>query len=134
MATLGNDPAKEAQNTETTNVVGPSAASQPSQAPSGSQPMGGGQSTSTAPTGAKKASSGASSGMFQNIKKYAAANKPQAAKMAGAVTKDVGSQAAEVGKAVQKQQQQFHHLSNCRYLQHLELGILMMQSPESSAI
>lgn len=107
MAVLANDPAKEAENTETTNVLGPSAPSQPSQAPSGSQPMGGAPSSPTSTTGAKKGSSGASSGMFQNIKKYAAANKPQATKMAGAVTQNVGSQAAEVGKAVQKQQQQF---------------------------
>jgi hypothetical protein len=45
--------------------------------------------------------------MFQNIKKYAAANKPQAAKMAQATVKNVGDQAANIGKSVERQQKAF---------------------------
>lgn len=112
MATLGIDPAKEAENTETTNVLGPSGA--PTAPESGSQTSGGAmatqpssmpQSAPKAPSGAK--SGGASSGMFQNIKKYAAANKPQASNMAQAAVKNVGSQASNIGKDVRKQQRSF---------------------------
>lgn len=48
----------------------------------------------------------ASSGMFTNIQKYVQKNKPQAQKMAGAVTENVGSQASEIAdQAKQKQDQ-----------------------------
>lgn len=124
MAILANDPTKEAQKTETTNVVGPSSGSeapqgdsQASQQQTQAQPLAGGAPPNTAQQAASqggmasparsRSSSGASSGMFQNIKKYAQANKPQAQKMASAVTQDVGQKAKSIGQAVEKQKQQY---------------------------
>ena len=63
------------------------------------------QSGSQTPSTNKKAPK-ASSGMFTNIQKYVDKNKPQAAKMAGAVTQDVGNQAAQIKQAVDSQKAQ----------------------------
>ena len=55
----------------------------------------------------KKKASPASSGMFNNIQKYVEKNKPQAQKMAGAVTSDISKQAANIrANAEQKQTKQ----------------------------
>jgi hypothetical protein len=129
MAILTNDPTKEAQKTETTNVIGPSSGaaasqgdSQAAQGPTSAQPMAGGAQANTAAQAASggqntaparsRTSSGASSGMFQNIKKYAEANKPQAQKMASAVTQDVGQKAKSIGQAVNKQKEQYQAALN----------------------
>lgn len=48
----------------------------------------------------------ASSGMFTNIQKYVEKNKPQAQKMAGAVTQDVGKQAEQIRQAATEKQNQ----------------------------
>jgi hypothetical protein len=49
-----------------------------------------------------------SSGMFTNIQKYVQKNKPQAQKMASAVSTDVSNQAQEIGSQVQDKQQQMN--------------------------
>ena len=48
----------------------------------------------------------ASSGAYTNIQKYVEKNKPQAQKMAGAVSKDVGKQAESIRNAVESQKAQ----------------------------
>lgn len=49
-----------------------------------------------------------SSGMFTNIQKYVQKNKPQAQKMASAVSTDVSNQAQEIGSQVEDKQQQMN--------------------------
>jgi len=80
--------------------------SQASQAPSQPSTVQAGMSSTQAgaaqqPQQSKKP---ASSGMFTNIQKYVSKNKPQAQKMAGAVTENVGSQASEIAQQAEKKQ------------------------------
>lgn len=80
--------------------------SQASQAPSQPSTVQSGMSSTQAgaaqqPQQSKKP---ASSGMFTNIQKYVSKNKPQAQKMAGAVTENVGSQASEIAQQAEKKQ------------------------------
>jgi hypothetical protein len=53
-----------------------------------------------------KSAKKASSGMFNNIQKYVNKNRPQAQKMAGAVTSDVSKQAGEIRQAAEAKQAQ----------------------------
>lgn len=99
------------------NVLGEgSNISQPQEAPDASAPTqvsaGGGQtiqspsatpSTPQAPAQRKSAPKG--SGMFTDIRKYVTANKPQAAKMAGAVGQKFEQKAQNVGQAVEASKQ-----------------------------
>src|SRR6056297_748965 len=47
------------------------------------------------------------SGMFTNLRKYVQANKPQAQKIAGAVTQDFGQEAKKVQQELQTKQKSF---------------------------
>lgn len=81
--------------------------SQPNQAPSQPSTVQAGMSSTQAgaaqqPTQQKSASSG----MFTNIQKYVQKNKPQAQKMASAVTQNVGSQASEIAEQAKQKEAQ----------------------------
>jgi hypothetical protein len=81
--------------------------SQPNQAPSQPSTVQAGMSSTQAgaaqqPTQQKSASSG----MFTNIQKYVQKNKPQAQKMASAVTENVGSQASEIAEQAKQKEAQ----------------------------
>jgi hypothetical protein len=81
--------------------------SQPNQAPSQPSTVQAGMSSTQAgaaqqPTQQKSASSG----MFTNIQKYVQKNKPQAQKMASAVTQNVGSQASEIAQQAKQKEAQ----------------------------
>lgn len=81
--------------------------SQPAQAPSQPSTVQAGMSSTQAgaaqqPTQQKSASSG----MFTNIQKYVQKNKPQAQKMASAVTQNVGSQASEIAQQAKDKEAQ----------------------------
>lgn len=77
-------------------------------APTGSTIQSQAPESSSAPQGStiNKKAPKASSGMFTNIQKYVDKNKPQAQKIAGAVTQDVGKQAEQIRQAAQEKQQQ----------------------------
>lgn len=82
--------------------------SQASQAPSQPSTVQAGMSSTQAGAAQQPQQSNkpASSGMFTNIQKYVSKNKPQAQKMAGAVTQDVGQQASQIAdQAKQKEAQ-----------------------------
>lgn len=81
--------------------------SQSTQAPSQPSTVQAGMSSTQAgaaqqPTQQKSASSG----MFTNIQKYVQKNKPQAQKMASAVTQNVGSQASEIAEQAKQKEAQ----------------------------
>lgn len=81
--------------------------SQSTQAPSQPSTIQAGMSSTQAgaaqqPTQQKSASSG----MFTNIQKYVQKNKPQAQKMASAVTQNVGSQASEIAEQAKQKEAQ----------------------------
>lgn len=93
----GNDTSPMADNQAPANVgsTGSTIQSQTSEDMSGPQ-------TGTVNKKAPKASSG----MFTNIQKYVEKNKPQAQKIAGAVTQDVGKQAEQIRQAAAEKQAQ----------------------------
>ena len=95
LSTGQDSSAPMAEGSQNTAPTGSTIQSQPSESPSGPQ-------SSTINKKAPKASSG----MFTNIQKYVDKNKPQAQRIAGAVTQDVGKQAEQIRQAAQEKQQQ----------------------------
>jgi hypothetical protein len=119
---------QEENKTTGTNILGPQTSgqqqpqlqdvNQQQQNPTGQQQMapapGGGQQAATIQASGKQPQrrSGPSSGQFTNIRKYLSANRPQAARMAGAVTENTGAQASQVGQAIEQQRQQYSNMAN----------------------